>query len=185
MAVLAGSGFLASLEAVGVPVVMSNWLPWQGQTICPFCTLVTAQPWWVQMALNALNSPADGCVTTKSAAGSINPPPTGTVEVLTGVPLGAPEPPDDDALDEPAEPAADEVLGAAPVLGGVVDPPHAARAVAPATPAPPTPATRSTVRRFTSAGGSTGPTGPTGPTGSTGSTGPTGRRAGRRVLWLI
>lgn len=55
MAVFAGSGLLAWLPGVGDPVLMSNWLWWQGQMISPFWTLVTAQPWWVQVALNALN----------------------------------------------------------------------------------------------------------------------------------
>src|SRR4051794_13551933 len=143
---------------------MSNWLLWHGQTINPFCTLVTAHPWWVHVALNALNWPADGWVTTNSADASMTPPPTGTSAVLTGGPLGAADPDDaepelvaedepdadpDDVADE--EEAAVELDGA--VAGGVVEPPQAARAAAPATPAPPTPAARSTVRRFIPAGG--------------------------------
>jgi hypothetical protein len=133
---------------------------WQGQTICPFSTLVTAQPWWVHVALNALNWPADGCVTTKSACALMTPPPTGTSAVLTGVPLGAAPLDDPDvvseavAVDEPdaVDDVADAVVvldAAPPVVGGVLEPPHAARAAAPATPAPPTPAARSTVRRRT------------------------------------
>ncbi len=155
MAVLAGSGLLAWLDGVGVPVVMSNWLWWQGQSMKPFSTLVRVQPWCVHVALKALNWPADGCVTTNSAEGLMTPPPTGTSAVLTGVPLGAAPPDDPDEVVEP-DPvdALDGVelvalAGAAPVAGGVLDPPHAARAAAPATPAPPTPAARSTVRRLT------------------------------------
>ena len=155
MAVLAGNGLLAWLDDVGAPVVMSKWLMWQGQTICPFSTLVTAQPWWVHVALNALNWPADGCVTTKSAGALMTPPPTGTSAVLTGVPLGAaaPDDPDEVAEPDPVDELDDvedvELAAAPPVVGGVLDPAHAARAAAPATPAPPTPAARSTVRRLT------------------------------------
>ena len=159
MAVLAGSGLLAWLSDVGVPVVMSNWLWWHGQSILPSTTLVTVQPMWVHTALNALNWPADGCVTTNSPAALMTPPPTGTSAVFTGVPLGAAPlddaEPEDDAdpvdVDDPEVAADDVVLDAAPpVAGGVVVPPQAASAAAAATPAPPTPADRSTVRRLTS-----------------------------------
>src|SRR6478609_8627753 len=114
----------------------------------PSTILVTVQPMWVHTALNALNWPAEGCVTTKSADGLMTPPPTGTSAVFTGVPLGtpapdAPGPPE--PLDSEADP--DVVLGAAPVVGGVVEPPQAARAATPTTPVPPTPAARSIVRR--------------------------------------
>jgi hypothetical protein len=160
VAVLAGSGLLAWLDDVGVPVVMSNWLWWQGQLINPFSTLVTVQPWWVHVALNALNWPADGCVTTNSAEALMTPPPMGTSAVFTGVPLGAAALDDPDEFAEPVD--VDELVddelaevvaldAAAPVAGGVLEPPHAARAAAPATPAPPTPAARSTVRRLTAA----------------------------------
>jgi hypothetical protein len=163
VAVLAGSGLLAWLPDVGVPVVMSNWLWWQGQLINPFCTLVRVQPWWVHVALNALNWPADGCVTTNSAEALMTPPPTGTSAVFTGVPLGAAaldepdevsESADVDGLDDVGAAEDVEVVAldaAAPVVGGVLEPPHAARTAAPAAPAPPTPAARSTVRRFTAA----------------------------------
>ena len=163
MADLPGSGDLAWLPEVGAPLVMSNWLLWHGQTISPFCTLVTAQPWWVQVALNALNWPADGCVTTNSAEALMTPPPTGTSAVFTGVPLGAAaldepdevsEPADVDGLDDVGAAEDVEVVAldaAAPMVGGVLEPPHAARTAAPAAPAPPTPAARSTVRRFTAA----------------------------------
>jgi hypothetical protein len=138
---------------------MSNMLLWHGQTIIPFWILVTGQPWWVQIGLNALNWPADGWVTTKELPW-ITPPPTGTSAVLTGVPLGT-APPDvaddvpepavvDDPADDVLEPAV-VVLGAAPpVVGGALEPPHAASAAAAAAPAPPIPAARSTVRRATS-----------------------------------
>jgi len=119
---------------------------------------------WVHTALNALNWPAEGCVTTKSADALMTPPPTGTSAVFTGVPLGAAAAEVADPVAEPdvAEPeevaedvaAADAVVEDAAGVVGVVEPPHAARAAAPATPAPPTPAARSTVRRFTSVGAS-------------------------------
>ena len=38
-------------------VLVENWLPWQLQMIVPSSTEVTGQPWWVQMLVNALNSP--------------------------------------------------------------------------------------------------------------------------------
>jgi hypothetical protein len=157
VAVLAGSGLLAWLDDVGVPVEMSNWLWWHGQSIMPLATLLTVQPMWVHTALNALNWPADGWVTTKSPDALITPPPTGTSAVLTGVPLGAAAEAEAvaDALAEAADEVedADEVVDAdvvveGAVVVGVVEPPHAARAAAPATPAPPTPAARRTVRRF-------------------------------------
>jgi hypothetical protein len=75
---------------------------------------------------------------------------------LTGVPLGAAADaePVADALDDPEDEVDDPdevvepdvVVDGAVVVGGV-EPPHAARAAAPATPAPPTPAARRTVRR--------------------------------------
>jgi hypothetical protein len=106
----------------------------------------------VHVALNALNWPADGCVTTNSADALMTPPPTGTSAVLTGVPLVAAAP--DEPAEDPEPAVVDELVAldaAAPVVGGVLDPPQAARAAAPATPAPPTPAARSTVRRLTAA----------------------------------
>jgi hypothetical protein len=110
----------------------------------------------VHTALNALNWPADGWVTTKSPDALMTPPPTGTSAVLTGVPLGAAadvEPVADaladaeEDVEDPDEVVEAEVVDAAPPVVGVVEPPHAARAAAPATPAPPTPAARRTVRR--------------------------------------
>ena len=86
----------------------------------------------------------------------MTPPPTGTSAVLTGVPLGAaaPDDPDEVAKPDPVEEPDDvedvaALAEAPPVAGGVLDPPHAARAAAPAKPAPPTPAARRTVRRLT------------------------------------
>ena len=36
------------------PSATAKRLPWQGQLIVPSATSLTAQPWWVQVALNAL-----------------------------------------------------------------------------------------------------------------------------------
>ena len=55
---------------------MENWLPWHGQTICPSDTDATWQPWWVQVEVNALNSPSLGWVTTTFWSPKIVPPPT-------------------------------------------------------------------------------------------------------------
>ena len=132
---------MAWLDDVGVPVEMSNWLWWHGQPIMPLATLLTVQPWWVHTALNALNWPADGWVTTKSPDALMTPPPTGTSAVLTGVPLGAAadaEPVADALAEEDVEDDEAVVVEGAVVVG-VVEPPHAARAAAPATPAPLTP----------------------------------------------
>ena len=147
---------MAWLADVGAPVVMSNWLWWHGQSIMPLATLLTVQPMWVHTALNALNWPADGCVTTNSPDALMTPPPTGTSAVFTGVPLGAAadaEPVADalvaeEDVEDPDEVVDADVVVEGAVVVGVVEPPHAARAAAPATPAPPTPAARRTVRRF-------------------------------------
>ena len=46
------------------PSVILNLLPWHGQSMVPSAILSTRQPTWVQTALNALNSPFLGWVTT-------------------------------------------------------------------------------------------------------------------------
>src|ERR1700677_3718540 len=63
------------------PSVMANLLPWQGQLMVPFETLLTMQPSWVQIAVNALNDPDCGCVITILSLSMIMPPPSGTWEV--------------------------------------------------------------------------------------------------------
>ena len=83
----AGSGSWAG-PLTGSPLVMSKWLLWQGQTITPSATEPTGQPWWVQMALKALNSPSFGWVTTYFSS-TTRPPPTATSEIATVVPLYA------------------------------------------------------------------------------------------------
>ena len=111
---------------------------------------------WVHTALNALNSPAVGWVTTKSPVALMMPPPTGTSAVFTGLPLGAgadAEPVADalvaeEDVEDPDEVVEADVVVEGAVVVGVVEPPHAARAAVPATPAPLTPAARRTVRRF-------------------------------------
>ena len=54
----------------------------------PSETLATRQPWWVQTAVNALNSPSVGWVTTTSSSAKIVPPPTSmsAVEVSASPP---------------------------------------------------------------------------------------------------
>src|ERR1700738_1326541 len=59
------------------PSAMAYLLPWQGQSIVPAATLFTVQPWWVQIAENALNVAGAGCVTTPLSPANTVPPPTG------------------------------------------------------------------------------------------------------------
>jgi hypothetical protein len=47
-----------------VPSVMLYLLPWHGQLIVPAATSETMHPWCVHTAVNALNWPGSGCVTT-------------------------------------------------------------------------------------------------------------------------
>src|SRR6476469_3785370 len=61
------------------PVVMSNLLPWHAQLMVPLATSARMHDWCVQTALNALNSPEVGWVTTTFWSAKILPPPTGTV----------------------------------------------------------------------------------------------------------
>src|SRR5262245_38838066 len=63
------------------PSAALNLLPWQGQLIVPPLTSATVHPWWVHIALNALNSPDLGWVTTMSRSPRTTPPPTGIAEV--------------------------------------------------------------------------------------------------------
>ena len=147
-----GAGPLCTL-----PSVMENVLPWQGQTITPPCTPDTVQPWWVQIAENALNSPAVGWVTTTVGLSSTTPPPTGTLLSGTGVPAGL----DAAELDAAVGPAgaADDDEGAALVVeADGVDVPadgeeHAAVTAAAATTVPPA---SSTWRRGRGRAGSVG-----------------------------
>src|SRR5690242_18461050 len=98
----------------------------------------TTQPWWVQIALNALKSPWVGWVTTTLSAAKILPLPTGTSEV---VPIA----PDEVVLvpPEPPEPLPD------PPSLLLASEPHAASRGTP-TPSPTTPPT--TARRDAPAG---------------------------------
>jgi hypothetical protein len=106
----------------------------------PSATLLQMQPTWVQTALNALNVPFSGCVTTTFAAVNATPPPTGTCFALPrGVPAGAAAAPEAGPLaavladvdeDAPgATPASFASYGTAAVL-------HPASAPAPASPTP-------------------------------------------------
>src|ERR1700730_6150799 len=95
---LAGSGRGAG-PATTAPVVMLYWLPWHGQSMVWLLIWLTMHPMWVQTALNALNSPAVGWVTTTCGPGKIMPLPTGILLVaasafaaleLTAPPAAAP-----------------------------------------------------------------------------------------------
>src|SRR6478735_9094615 len=55
----------------------------------PSLTLPTRHAWWVHTALNALNVPSAGCVTTIFLASRITPPLTGTLLVATKGPAAA------------------------------------------------------------------------------------------------
>src|ERR1700678_4336185 len=86
------------------PSLMLNLLPWHGQLMVPPETVLTMQPWCVHTAVNALNEPACGCVTTMFGPSMIVPPPSGTFAVVVsgGVPPVLPVP----ALPVPALPVA-------------------------------------------------------------------------------
>src|SRR3954468_6941580 len=90
---LSGSGDVAGPRTTD-PSATAKRLPWHGQSIVPSVTSETVQPWCVQIAENALNSPAVGWVTTTCWSAKTAPPPTGTSAVLVstadGVPAGSP-----------------------------------------------------------------------------------------------
>ncbi len=69
---------------------MANLLPWQGQSIVPLATLLTVQPWWVQIAEKAANVPGTGWVTTTFLPAITVPPPTGMSLVVASRSLGLP-----------------------------------------------------------------------------------------------
>jgi hypothetical protein len=92
-----------------LPSAMENVLPWQGHTMTPFWTPATVQPWCVQTAENALNSPAFGWVTTTGADCRTTPPPTGTELAATTVPDGV------------GEAVAVAEAGVGPIAGAVVE----------------------------------------------------------------
>src|SRR5262245_13687364 len=59
------------------------------------CTWATAQPWWLQVVLNALYFPAVACVTTTDLSAKIAPEPTGTSAAgIVALPEPPPAPPD-------------------------------------------------------------------------------------------
>jgi len=87
------------------PSVILYWLPWHGQVIRELSTLPTVQPRWVQIALNALMSPAVGWVSTICWSLRILPPPTGIAETWArAVPLAP------DAVLEPEAEEEEELL---------------------------------------------------------------------------
>ena len=91
---MAASGVVAG-PLTTEPSLMLNLLPWQGQLMVPFETLLTMQPSCVQIAENALNDPDRGCVITMFLPSMILPPPSGTWEVAAravaadGLPVAA------------------------------------------------------------------------------------------------
>src|SRR5580693_6006987 len=100
---LAGSGRGAGPDTTS-PVAMLYWLPWHGQSIVPLLIWLTMHPMWVQTALNALNSPAVGWVTTTVWGAKILPP-------ATGISLVEPSAPAADSLDwAPLEPFAPQAV---------------------------------------------------------------------------
>jgi hypothetical protein len=106
---------------------MLYWLPWHGQSMVPLLTWLTMQPMCVQTALNALNSPADGWVTTTFGPEKILPLPTGIALVAVSALAAA-------ALLAPCPVAALDPAGlAAALLAGVAGA-AAAGLVAPAVP---------------------------------------------------
>src|ERR1700757_2189628 len=78
-----GASGLVAGPCTTEPSSILNLLPWQGQLIVPFETLLTMQPWWVHIAVKALNDPGCGWVTTTFLPRMIVPPPLGTAEVAT------------------------------------------------------------------------------------------------------
>ncbi len=99
------------------PSAAEKRLPWQSQVMTESFTPETRQPAWVQTALNALNSPFSGWVTTTLSSAKTLPPPTGI---------------------SPAGPSSFPPDGSSPPPGS--PPPQAASA--PASPAPETAATK-------------------------------------------
>jgi hypothetical protein len=136
------------------PSAMWNLLPWHGQLMVPPETLLTVQPACVQTAVNALNVPVLGWVTTTLWSANTLPPPSGMSDVAART-VPPPEPPAALLEAPPAgallvSPPAALLLGSA--AGVLAAPaallllplePQAART--PAAPTTPTPA--STVRR--------------------------------------
>src|ERR1700729_2576639 len=110
----------------------------------PLATLSTRHPRWVQPAMNALNSPAVGWVTTTFSAENTFPPPTGISLVLASAALpllaACPDPEaglDDGLLLPPPRLGPRPARGAGRAAGLLLPPPHAPRGVPkPAKPAP-------------------------------------------------
>src|ERR1700761_882020 len=146
---LAGSGFGAG-PATTSPVVMLYWLPWHGQSMGPLLIWLTMHPMWVQTALNALNSPADGWVTTTCGPEKIIPLPTGIwLVAASALAAGALPAPPAAALPVPLLAAAAGVVP--PAAGVLLEPPAPQAVIALARPTRPTPA--STPRRVAGAPG--------------------------------
>ena len=78
-----GANGLSAGPLMTEPSTALNSLPWQGQSMVPSATFDTVHCLCVHTALNALNSPAFGCVTTTFASLRTTPPPTGISAVFT------------------------------------------------------------------------------------------------------
>src|SRR5690348_5399885 len=105
----------------------------------PSATLLTMQPWCVQTAVNALNEPACGCVSTMFLPSMILPPPSGTSAVVASAAAAGGALPvlAADGAAAPPEVAALLVAGAGPaspplLASYVVQPASAAAQVTPA-----------------------------------------------------
>src|SRR6185312_14653165 len=83
----------------------------------PSATLLTMQPWCVQTAVNALNEPACGCVTTMFLPSMILPPPSGTSAVVASAAAAGPAPPELTVLVAVFEAAAPPAVAALLVAG--------------------------------------------------------------------
>src|SRR5690606_22555767 len=121
-----GSGLGAGPPCT-LPSVMEKLLSWQGQLMTPSETLCTAHPRWVQVAENALNSPADGWVTTTLRSAKTLPPPSGISAVVVSAPPAPPPLPPSPAPPS-AAPRAEEPESAAGEVSS--EPPHAVSAAA-------------------------------------------------------
>ena len=106
------------------PSLTLNLLPWHGQSMVPFETLLTMQPWCVHTALNALKVPACGYVITMFLPSMILPPPSGTSAVVASAAAAGPAPLELTVLVAVFEAAAPPAVAALLVAGaGPASPP--------------------------------------------------------------
>src|SRR5580658_9073036 len=110
----AGSG-LGAGPATTAPVAIANLEPWHGQSMVPSATWLHRQPTCVQTALNPLNTPLAGWVTTTFASVKTIPPPTGISEAW---PSRVPDRPAAAGLAASAVPPAAAACGLPPAADG-------------------------------------------------------------------